>query len=503
MKFLSKLVNYLTESIAYYGGDYKQLIENYRRNIIIFLSTTILVEIFFILLNFKGIVKLPIYLFLPFIVMLQLIIILYPLLSVWSNKEEFRKLLEKELPFFVMILYLNSLFDKGIIETLKEVSKKKLLKSIEREFMMIEKDMKLFNKSISKAIEKRALLHSSDNYGKFLSSYLSSLYVGTNMKQTLREELKNQLLYIHEKYKEYVNRSTELAELIFSIYLLVPLILFGFSFAFKINIVYLLLPMALTPAFLLLIGLQQPDMGYQINYNYKDIVVFASSFSILLVPFFNLTEKITIIVFINIISLIRKYIKIINDEKILNEIPLLLKEISEFTRVGYSIKNAILKIDLTRYSKPTQKLVSKIRKDVIVNGKLSRVNSSIWLIDSTFSILDMIDIIGGETYSVLTELSTILNNIINERKNLMNELKPYEFLAYVTPLLLWFTLTTFSGISVNSGAVPLLHVVLISYSVLTAIIFTKLSKFTIINVPLLSSVTALSLILSIIPLRLI
>ncbi|MCY0860361.1 MAG: hypothetical protein OWQ54_08015 [Sulfolobaceae archaeon] len=503
MKILTKFSEYLKNAIIYYGGDYSNLIRKYKGILIKFLPPIVATQIILFFLYLHHLLFLPLYLVFSPLFLAETILIIEPFIITWSNREEFKKMIEKELPFFVIIMYLNSLMNKGILETLTEIAKNKVLKSIQIEYNMVRKEMEIFGRSLFKSLEKRALLHNNDNLGKFLLNYLTVAYTGAGIKETLREEMKIQLNLIHEQYKNYINKSAEFVELIFSLYLLVPLILLGFSFTFKVNVIFFFIPLLFTPAIYLLISSQQPDVGYQMNFSYKDLIPLPLSLLVMFIPILNIVEKISVAIFINIVFLVKKYLRIYKDEKILEELPLILREVADYSRLGYSIRNTLLKIPIEKYSKETQELIKRIRKNIISNKKLGKINSSIWLIDIIFTILELVDMIGGETYTVVTELSNILISLIDERRKLINELRPYSFLAYMTPFLLWFTLGTFSNISTDLSLLPVLQSIIILYSILIAVIFSKISKFTIINVPLLSIVALESLILSMLPLRLI
>lgn len=460
--------------IEYYGDDLKTLKKSYKSFIRYFIPVIALVTLF-------AFLKIKILLF--SIPPLVLIAYTYPLLYVWSKASEHRKAVNSEAPFISLIAYVNSLVDKGFNHTFKELAQIKELKTPRIEQNFIDKMINYMNLSFSKAIEKRALVHTGDLLGKLYNNYLTSLELGFTVKDRLRETTKELLTELKDSYKSYLDKSAEMTEMMFSLFLMVPIVLIGFSFTFKVSLTELMAPLAAAPAVYFLAASAQPTADYNIKIGKYAYVLLGIPVA-LIIPGISLTYKTIIAVSIVTVFSYLLYSQITLANELEKVLPTFLKELSEYMRIGYTIRNAAPRIKLD--SKRAMKAIQEYLKDP------ENVNSPSKLFNLTFKLLFIIAK-SGSSPSSLEELASTISDVVYIKNSIVRQLKMFDALAVLTPVMLWMTFTMLGHIQTN----PIPQEVIIGgYGMVSGLLFAKISRFTLFYFP---TVLLVNIILAILP----
>lgn len=122
-------------------------------------------------------------------------------------------------------------------------------------------------------------------------------------------------------------------------------------------------------------------------------------------------------------------------------------------------------------------LVTKIKK----NEAMSNVKTNIWIVNAILELIENIDKKGfADTYT-FKDLSLVLNNYISLRKKVLQNLRMFNILAIITPIIFYFAL----GVMTKIKAVGNLDLIIVLYSIALSIMYAKISRFTIFNFPLL------------------
>ena len=482
-KKISKLIpcnlfnDKIKKYIEYYGDDIFILCKKYYEVLRIFvpliLSIAILGTLRFKLLLFS-------------IIPLALVAYLYPLLYAWSKAEEHKKVVNSEAPFIAVVAYIDSLVDKGLNHTFKELSDIQELRVPKVEQNFLVKMTTYMNMPFSKALEKRALVHRGDLLGKLYNNYLAALSLGVTIKDRLKDVLRELLNDLKDNYKSYVEKSTELTELEFSLFLLLPIVLIGFSFTFKVSLVELFLPLLFVPPIIFLVSSIQPSMEYEIKYG-KYVYILATIPVVLLIPGINLEYKILASTSVLLVLSYYIYSQITLANELEKSLPILLKEVSEYLKIGYAIQNAIPKVKLN------SKRVNKILENFL--RKPDSVSSPSKLFNVTFKLLFIIAKTGSSSTS-LEELANSISEIIYNKNNLIQQLKLFDLMVVLTPIMLWLTFSMLGKIS--TATIPSVSIIS-AYSIASVLIFSKISRFTLLYFPSILLVNIILAILSVLP----
>ncbi|BCU71295.1 membrane pilin protein UpsF [Stygiolobus caldivivus] len=480
--FEEKIKKYL----EYTGGDYEEVCRKSKKllkTMPIPLSVIVLISLFIskiLILSAVGV---------------GLIVYFYPLLYSWSRKEEYKKSVNQEAPLISIIAYVNSLVDKNVLHTMEELARIKDLKVPSVEYQMIRKRKEVLNESTYRAIERRAILHKGDLLGKVYFKFLIASDLGASIRDRMREAMNEVLQYYKEEYKNYVDRSSEFAEIIFAVYLLLPIVLVGFQFTFKVNPVQLLLPLLFTPAFIFLISIIQPSGDYSIKLNYKQFLPLIALVPIILLPI-SITVKLSGIITVIALSLFWVYNQVRVANYLLNQIPDILKEMSDYMKIGYSTVTAFSKLQPREHG-PGSEILNEIISKTSLDNEIPEVKTPSVFFNNIMNVLRVLSKTGLSSVG-LEELSDLVNEIVNLRSSIIRQLRLFDAMLILTPIMLWLTFSMLGHIFTNSEN-NLESIVIFTYSLATALIFSKLSRFTSLYLPSVIIPLIISTILSVFP----
>ncbi|ACP36158.1 conserved hypothetical protein [Sulfolobus islandicus Y.G.57.14] len=464
----------INDNIKYYGDDIERLRKEYTR--ISFLIPVIsIISVIFYLKFSKYFLLLDI---------MNFFIYFYPLLITQIRKDEQRKIIENEIPIFLLFAYVNSLLGKNLYKTFEEIRNSKVFKGLRREAMLLVKEVEVLGKSSFSAMESRAKVHRGDFLGKIYTTYTSGESIGISMPERIKDLLNETIDNLNLNFGSYVEKVNELVEILFMLFLVTPMILLAFQYiSSTINMFELIFPLLLFPIIFFYVSLIQPNIGYDIKININEI---KKSLYILPIPFiftflFHLNLEYEILLFYSIFIVFSfiVYRKISVADAVLNNLPYILSDIADYLRIGYSIKSAILKlnVDSTEFKKFLGELVTKIKK----NEAMSNVKTNIWIVNAILELIENIDKKGfADTYT-FKDLSLVLNNYILLRKKVLQNLRMFNILAIITPIIFYFAL----GVMTKIKAVGNLDLIIVLYSIALSIMYAKISRFTIFNFPLL------------------
>ncbi|MEM3775759.1 MAG: hypothetical protein QXZ65_00650 [Metallosphaera sp.] len=486
--------NIIKGSIEVYGGDLGKIKRMANQSwLLLFISIGL--EIY-ILYHF-GI---------QFITLIIAIIMIYlsPVFYTKLKEAEYLAKLKQEAQSFSILLYLNSTLGKSLVESFNDISKSTFFSALHKELELINKYILFNGDTFNEAIQRRIRLLKNHLISKIYSAAISSQFKGISTTLRSLELIKELLNSSKESFNSYVSRSLEITEIMFSIFLLLPIVTIGFqSFSMSGqntvgNLDLLIIPLFFAPLLYLWISNVQPKMGTRVRMSkYQVIGIALSSFIFLLK--LSLLYKFLIVMIIIQIILFPTFLDIINQEKVLSDFPILLREISDFSRLGYGIKLAIKRIDLNRnnFQRATIRFLENIRENINKGRGMTQTYVKNEQIDAFLEILEILDRKGIEGMTVIQELSDLSDSMISARQKLRRDLQSFNVLALITPVLLWFATTSIGSIAhISTGT---LNIIDLAYSLTLTALYSKISRFSIVNPPVFIAVAITTIILSLIP----
>ena len=461
--------------IEYYGDDINETCRKYKSALRFLLPAIASVAVLSYFIHY----------FLFSVPALALITYLYPLLYVWAKAEDHKKVVNNEAPFVALIAYIDSIVDKGLNYTLKELSEIKELKVPKVENVFFTKMTNYMSMSFVKALERRSRVHTGDLLGKLYSNYLASYELGFTLTDRLRDTLQDLLNDLKDVFKNYAyNKSGEFTELEFAILLLTPIVMIGFSFTFKVSLIQLYLPLLATPGLIYLVSASQPSFDYILKYKYVWLLALIPV--ALAIPFISLTYRLLIATAVIVAVSYFIYDQIRLAKELENSLPTLIKELAEYLKIGYTIPTAIPKIKL---GKNLNKIIERYANNP------ENVNTPSKLFNLTFKLLFVIAKTGYSSVA-LQELGNALYEIVYNKNSITKQLQLFDILTVMTPFMLWLT---FAMLGQISSALITPMAVIVPYSIASAIIFSKVSRFTLLYFPTMLMLFVVLVILAFMP----
>ncbi|AWR99632.2 hypothetical protein DFR87_07960 [Metallosphaera hakonensis JCM 8857 = DSM 7519] len=400
---------------------------------------------------------------------------------------------------FAIILYLNTTLGRGLGDAFNDILQSSYFVELKKEFDAIRKYNLFLGESFMTAIQHRLKIIQGHAISMIYSIAISSQYTGVSISQRSIELLNRLMENMRESFTSYVARSSEIVEVMFSIFLLVPIIVIGFQgLSGGNNTVLLLVPLITSPALYLWISSSQPKLGHHIKISRVQAIALLGSFILLFIPL-NILYRIVLEVIAIQIALYPSFSNQINQDKILRDLPKLLREISDYAKIGYSIRTSLERIDLRNVGleKVTIKVINNIRKKIALGEEMRADDVSNDQIKLVFEILNILDKKGIEGVRVVQELSDLVESIILSRMKIQRELRTFTGLAIITPFLFWFATSSMSAIS--NFPTTTINLINLGYSLVLSALYSKIYRFSLLNPPLYIVVSIITLLLSFIP----
>ncbi|WP_370685210.1 membrane pilin protein UpsF [Sulfuracidifex tepidarius] len=421
------------------------------------------------------------------------LLLLSPLLREKIAKDEFLKALEKEVPIFSAYLYANSLLGKSLYQSILNLKDSKILKGISKEAMLLEKNVRMRGLTSTTAILERSRLHRKDALGRIYSEFIDTELVGVSTNQRAKQSLEKVMGEMKQNLNSYVQRSVDLSEVMFSFFLLFPIMLTSFQLAFdkSINLVQVITPLISSPVFYLIISSFQPSSDYIFSFSKKVILGVAGVLvisSILLLKY--LGPSLTLMVAVLELSIVF-YLQLRVADSLTSKLPAILDKISDYSRVGYGLRSSLQRvINSENIDLRTKKYLIEFLKNLDNEREMTTPS---WTFNATLDLLRRIDTLGYVDTKVFSELSAIIQEMLNMRSSMQSNLQLFTVISAITPILFHFTLFSFSFMASDKYVLNQLVNV---YTIVIEILYSKISKLTLFNFPLVLVTTVISIILS-------
>jgi len=433
--------------------------------------------------------------------------------------------LRKELPYFT--LYIATLQSAGIPlhMSLYKVARSSIFKSIKKEAMVFLRDVRLLGKDPLSALDTLAKNSPYKQFQDLLYGYTSIYKSGGDLVRCLHEKVKDYFKELRFQWKMFVERSMDLGESLTTFFTVSILIILLASLILSegfIPVIILLNFVILPVAFILSLMLIEsiiPENVFYISILKKHILLSLA----LSLTFFAITNYVLNDYLLAIVAALSTFalsygIMYKLKEKTLRDIenglPKLLRDITEFRKLGFTPAQAIVRlVTFRKYNKSLDKYLNKVAMNIRAGlGFRELPKTGSWLFDYTMFILREIEESGGGTPAILENLTQHVSDVMQFRREARSSLRLYEILAYITPLILIFSLfltlklislLSFSetalllsslGITLEKSIVSMLKITIIEASLILSLLTSKIIDLTLKNTLRASIVLLVSLI---------
>ncbi len=467
-KFKDNLINFYETKLYY--SDINETPNNFIKSILKILLSALISNIliivlfilFFDLIRSNPIVMVIgiILLIYPFILLIYLILL--PILKEGKIKSD----LDKELPFASMILTIFSASNMNPYYALSYLARSKFFKGFTKMFFQIEKLRILLNLNPIQSIS----LYSKRFPVQEVKSLLltaTSISLGSNLYLLFKEKLKDIFKYVEGKINNVVEKFNILTASQIIVFILLPVtiaitsVFIGFSSIFQFIFFLYIFPIIFSVIFYIILKAAIPNYFYipiKIKKDKKIILFPIINFVLLFLFIIQLITFTLFIFLILLFNLLILYLLVFEEkskkEKLLRNLPIVIRDISEEIKKGNGVYQAIEKIH-DRYDEETNTLLKKIifAKKLGLNTEdmLDKENIPI-IFKQIFTIIDESDRIGIDP-STFEEIADFINKLENNRKIIKLRSNFFAYSSFLLSLLLGFAVGIVSNVLISLSKV--------------------------------------------------
>ncbi|MEM1922048.1 MAG: type II secretion system F family protein, partial [Desulfurococcaceae archaeon] len=373
----------------------------------------------------------------------------YPYIKLSQLKNERKRLVERDLPFFA--IYTSILQSAGLFidNAFRRLIGHPLFPGIEREGRLLERDIKL-GKDPLEALSSLALGHPSKKFKDFVFGYTSVVKSGWDALSYLSMRIKEYTQEMKFNWRVYSERTGGLGELLVTTFLMTTtlFVLIAVVLPYDVGTLmslfnFLLLPL-ITVVMIQSMDALVPQPRIKDMYSINILLVGATPFIVLIaLSMLELDPVLTLeATFISALLALGINYQIQHAEvkSIESALPEFLRDVTEYRKIGFPLLRAFFMIKETnrKYNKYFDRLLDIILAQLRAGIRLNRVRvpTRSWLGKFVFWLLGEIEDTGGGTPAVLEEFTSLITDLLDARETAKKGLRLYNILSYITPVFL-------------------------------------------------------------------
>ena len=369
---------------------------------------------------------------------------------------------ERELPFFAVLV--SVLGSAGVPQytIFRDVARVGLFERIGREALMVKRDVEILGLNANEAFERLAASHPSKRFCDFLLGYTSKARSGGDVPLYLSGESGALLRDLEDGWSWYAARVGIVGSMMISVFGVVPLLLMVVGvFSPGLSVVGLVVftgvgVPAFTAALVLLAGRMQPMRGEPLSGNGRTALALAVPASLVGVaarlPWLGAAAAL-LTFFVAYGASVKEQVE--ETKAIDSGAAEFLRELLDYRRQEYDLGRAVIAIEAGRKFNPRfGRVLARVSAQLKAGVPLDEVKAECGsrLGRLTFFLLGEMSRSGGGTVDTVYQLSAFSDRLATMRKNAAAEMKPYQVLSYVSPVLLAFGVTFVGGVLSSLGA---------------------------------------------------
>jgi flagellar protein FlaJ len=394
--------------------------------------------------------------FLALIAPLPLLLLLAPELRLRDKVAQRREGVERELPFFAVFVSVLGGAGVSLYEAMRGIAEGKVFPSMNREALLVKRDVELFGMNANESLERLAASHPSEKFGDFLAGYTSKARSGGDVAAYLSSEGGSLLRGLEEEWMRYVGRVGIVGSMMITVFGVVPLLLMvvgvfspGFSIVGLVFFTGVGVPV-FTVGLVYLAGRMQPV--------HEDALRGSAAKSVAIsLPGLLLGAVIgqawvgvaaALLIFFTAYGLsIRE--QLAENRAAEKGFARFLKDLLEYKRQDYDLTRAVVAIEANSTYNPyfdgiLARVATQLKAGVPLDAVKVECRSKLGKV--TLLLLGEMSRSGGGTVDTVFQVSSFADRMTRMRQDATAEMKPYLILSYISPLLLAFGVTFVSGI---------------------------------------------------------
>ena len=382
------------------------------------------------------------------LVLAPLVFLLMPELRLRDRIAQRRERVERELPFFSVVVNVLSGAGIPLYSILRDMAASDTFPSVKQEALLIRRDVAILGMNPNDSIERLASSHPSSRFADFLLGYTSKARSGGDVALYLEGESGSLLRGLEEGWARYASSIGIVGSVMITAFGVVPLLLtvvgvFSPSFSDATLLLFTLLGVPLVAiALLFMAGRMQPVREEPIKGRAGRSILVSIPGALAAAFLGGIWASVGAASFVFFVAYGLSVREQIAETKAIEKgLARFLKDILEFKRQEYDLTKAVLATQAsTRYNARFDRLLSRIASQLKAGVPFDevRVECRSKLGKLAFLLLGQMSRSGGGTVDTVFQVSSFTDRMAEMKKRAAAEIKPYVILSYISPLLLAF-----------------------------------------------------------------
>jgi flagellar protein FlaJ len=386
----------------------------------------------------------------------------YPEIQLKDRASERRDGVERELPFFSILVNVLGSAGVPLYTIFTKVAETKIFGFIRSEALLVKRDVAIFGTNPIESFERLASYHPSRKFGSFLYGYTSKVRSGGDIPSYLMGESGSLLRELGESWNRYAGRAGIIGSMMITVFGVLPMLLLILGiFSAATSVVLLTVFTGIgVPLFAVLLvfmaGRMQPVGEEPLAGNpMRSLLLSVPGLAVgLLLNEVWLGLASTLFIFFTLYGYSvmeqRREMREIDDA-----LPEFMKDLMEFKRQEYDLNRSILQVAAhNRYTPFFDKVLSQLAAQLKTGIPLDEitVDPRSRLGRIVFFVLGQMAFSGGGTVDTFYQLSVYTERVVEMKRNTMAEMRPYLYMSFLSPVMLAFGVTFISGVIGSFGS---------------------------------------------------
>jgi flagellar protein FlaJ len=373
----------------------------------------------------------------------------FPKLKLRSAVGDRRRALEDEVPFFTVFASILQSVGLSLYNSLLAIIGKGIFKQIERDALLVKRDVDFFFKSPVEALEDVGRRHPNEKMRTLLLGYTSEWRSGGDMGAYLDAKADDYLKDMEFRWRRYAERASDIGETTIGLLLVFPMMILMAAFIFPgyaITVTSFTLALVIPLLTVTVFGAVHGSQPKTYDVIKGDVRFAAAAGAVSFIVALLAQSPIWLCLTASLGAATALYgatalLYMREVEAIEKALPQFLRDVTEYRKMGYDILRAVIRIaEENTYNPVFDSLLDGVARQLVLGLRLSEVKipPRSWLAKMSFFLLGQVVESGGGTVKSLELLTNFINLVVRVKRETKASMRLYQFLSLITPITLSF-----------------------------------------------------------------
>ena len=392
----------------------------------------------------------------------------YSRLKLKSAAGDRKRAVDDELPFFAMYASVLQSVGVNLYNALLQAIGKGVFKQIEKDALIVKRNVEFFFRSPVEALEEVGKLHPNEKMKTLLLGYTSEWRSGGDLTRYLEAKADDCLKDMNFKWKSYADKTSDIGETTVSLLFVLPMMILMSAFVFPSQAMTMVgaatslaVPL-ITVAVFGLVNASQPKT-YDILKGDLKLSIIAGAITLASTILLGTPLWLCIAATLAAASTFygaSVFLQLRENGVLEKVLPQFLRDVTEYRKMGYDIAKAVMKIsEENTYNTAFNNLLQAVARQMKLGVRMAEVEipTRSWLTKMSFFLLTEIVESGGGTASSMEKLTDFVSQVVRTKRETSASMRLYQALSIFTPVglslitALMFTLMTAFASAVTPG----------------------------------------------------